>query len=147
MLKPAALSAAALAAFQFIVADRALTTDQRATDMQVVSSDANARLLKLGFKKGVVIDLPKDVKEVLIADPDTVKVIVRTLRRVYVIGASVGRTNIFFYDDGGQEIIALDVSVSESGQPQAPEPEKVQRRAHRDPLSRHFLGALSLSDE
>ena len=74
--------------------------------LQVVSSDANARFLELGFNKSVAIDLPRDVREVLVADPKTVTVVVRTMRRVYITGAVMGNTNVFFYDDDGRQIAA-----------------------------------------
>jgi pilus assembly protein CpaC len=65
----------------------------------------------------VVIDLPVNINEVLIADPAMVTVIVRTTRRVYFTGVALGKTNIFFFGDGGGQIAALDVSVSEFVQP------------------------------
>jgi Flp pilus assembly secretin CpaC len=116
MLKLAALFATAIAALQCVVAERALIVEPRVAATRVISSDANARLLKLGFNNAVAIDLPMDVKEMLIADPQTVRVILRTARRVYIVGAAVGRTNIFFYTDDGRQVVALDVSVSETPQ-------------------------------
>jgi Flp pilus assembly secretin CpaC len=56
----------------------------------VISSDADTRLLNLGFNKAVAIDLPTDIKDVLVADSQTVKVVVRTFRRVYIVGTAVG---------------------------------------------------------
>src|SRR6185312_11519234 len=95
----------------------ALKMDRHGADMRVVSSDANARQLKLGYKKAVVVDLPIDIKEVLVADPATVTVIIRTTRRVYITGVGFGKTNIFFFGHDGRQIAALAVSVSEFAQP------------------------------
>ena len=53
----------------------------------------------------------------LVADRKTVTVVVRTMRRVYIVGAVLGNTNVFFYDDDGREIAALDVCVSEYRHP------------------------------
>ncbi len=116
MLKNTFILAAIIAAVGFI-AGRALPVQQYIADMHVVSSDANARFLELGFNKAVAIDLPRDVKEVLVADPKTVTVVVRTMRRVYITGAVLGNTNVFFYDDDGRQIAALDVCVSEYHHP------------------------------
>ena len=113
MLRTTLILAAITAAVGFVVADRALPLQQ----LQVVSSDANARFLELGFNKAVAIDLPRDVREVLVADRKTVTVVVRTMRRVYIVGAVLGNTNVFFYDDDGREIAALDVCVSEYRHP------------------------------
>ena len=108
MLKNTFILAAIIAAVGFI-AGRALPVQQYIADMHVVSSDANARFLELGFNKAVAIDLSRDVKEVLVADPKTVTVVVRTMRRLYITGAVLGNTNVFFYDDDGRQIAALDV--------------------------------------
>ena len=65
MLKTTLILAAIIAAVGFVLGDRPLLVQQ----LQVVSSDANARFLELGFNKSVAIDLPRDVREVLVADP------------------------------------------------------------------------------
>jgi hypothetical protein len=39
-----------------------------ADEMRVSSSDANARFMVLGVSKSVVIDLPTDLRDVLVAD-------------------------------------------------------------------------------
>lgn len=91
----AAITAAAMAASQVLAAEPALKIDQHVADLRIVSSDANSNQLKLGFKKAVVIDLSADVRDVLVADPETVKVILRTTRRVYIVGAALGKTNVF----------------------------------------------------
>jgi len=89
----AAISGLAMAALQVFAAEPAPTIGQHCTDMRIVSSEANARQVKLGYKKAVVIDLPVDIKEVLVADPATVTVLVRTMRRVYITGVALGKTN------------------------------------------------------
>jgi Flp pilus assembly secretin CpaC len=40
-------------------------------------------------------------------------VVVRTMRRIYIVGAVLGNTNVLFYDDDGGQIAALDVCVSD----------------------------------
>jgi pilus assembly protein CpaC len=119
MLKLAASLAIAFAVFQSALAERASKNDAPVPEMRVISSDANARLLTLGLNKAMAIDLPADIKEVLVADSQTVRVVVRTVRRFYIVGATLGRTNIFFYGDDNHQVLALDVSVS----PQLPLPE------------------------
>ena len=133
----AAISAAAMTALQVLAAERALTIDRRVAEMRIVSSDATANQLKLGFKKAVVIDLSADIKDVLVADPGTVKVILRTTRRVYIIGAALGKTNIFFFDDDGRQIVALDVWVSEIVERTSDLGESF-RQQQRDPVSTLF---------
>ena len=71
----------------------------------------NARSLSLGIGKSVVIDLPRDIKDVLVADPKIANAVIRSAQRAYIIGAAVGQTNIVFFDSAGQQIAAYDIAV------------------------------------
>jgi Flp pilus assembly secretin CpaC len=104
---------AAITAISFVVANRTLPVPQ----LRIISSDTKARFLEVHINKAVTIDLPRDVKEVLVGDAKTVTVVVRTMRRIYIVGAVLGNTNVFFYDDDGGQIAALDVCVSDYHRP------------------------------
>ena len=85
------------------------------TGMQVIkvaASEATSRFVPLGIGKSVAIDLPRDVKDVLVADPKTANAVVRSSRRVYIIGVEVGQTNIFFFDAEGKQIAGFDIAVT-----------------------------------
>jgi pilus assembly protein CpaC len=71
----------------------------------------NARFLSLGVGKSIVIDLPREVKDVLVADPKIANAVVRSTQRAYIIGAAVGQTNIIFFDSAGAQIAAYDIAV------------------------------------
>jgi pilus assembly protein CpaC len=92
-----------------------IASDYRATApaMAPVSADGqmNARFLALGIGKSIVIDLPRDIKDVLVADPKIANAVVRSAQRAYIIGAAVGQTNIVFFDSAGQQIAAYDIAV------------------------------------
>ena len=64
--------------------------DARAPAIQVAASEAGSRFVPLGIGKSVVIDLPRDIKDVLVADPKIANAVVRSSRRVYLIGSAVG---------------------------------------------------------
>ncbi|HEX5232120.1 MAG TPA: type II and III secretion system protein family protein [Bradyrhizobium sp.] len=91
-----------------------LAADYRAAAAAVpVAADGqmNARFLALGVGKSIVIDLPRDIKDVLVADPKIANAVVRSAQRAYIIGAAVGQTNIVFFDAAGQQIAAYDIAV------------------------------------
>ncbi|UHS55435.1 type II and III secretion system protein family protein [Agrobacterium vaccinii] len=67
--------------------------------------------LKLGLNKALVIDLPQDAHDILVADPSMADAVTRSSRRIYLFGKSVGQTNIFIFGDQGQEIVSLDLEV------------------------------------
>jgi pilus assembly protein CpaC len=80
--------------------------------IQVAASEATSRFVPLGIGKSVAIDLPRDIKDVLVADPKVANAVVRTARRVYIIGVEVGQTNIFFFDADGHQIAGFDIAVT-----------------------------------
>ena len=82
------------------------------TPIQVVGSDSGSRFVQLGIGKSVVIDLPRDIKDVLVAEPKFANAVVRSTRRAYLIGVAVGQTNIYFFDAEGKQIAGFDVAVT-----------------------------------
>jgi len=80
--------------------------------VQVAASEATSRFIPLGIGKSVAIDLPADIKDVLVADPTVANAVVRTSRRVYMIGVKIGQTNIFFFDASGKQIAGFDIAVT-----------------------------------
>ena len=71
-------------------ADRASTASQR---------------IKLGLNKSVVIDLPADAYDILVANPAVADAVTRTSRRIYLFGKAVGETNIFVFGPNGEQIV------------------------------------------
>jgi len=69
------------------------------------------RFLALGIGKSVIIDLPRDIKDVLVADPKIANAVVRSPQRAYIIGETVGQTNVVFFDSDGQQVAAYDIAV------------------------------------
>ena len=78
----------------------------------IVVSGQKTRFLSLGVGKSVIIDLPRDIKDMLVADPKVANAIVHSAQRAYIIGAAVGQTNVVFFDSDGQQIAAYDIAVT-----------------------------------
>jgi pilus assembly protein CpaC len=89
----------------------AVASDYRPVAPVAAEGQMNARFLSLGIGKSIVIDLPRDIKDVLVADPKIANAVVRSAQRAYIIGAAVGQTNIVFFDSAGQQIAAYDIAV------------------------------------
>ncbi|MGE7370181.1 type II and III secretion system protein family protein [Neorhizobium sp. NPDC001467] len=69
------------------------------------------RRLKVGLNKAVVVDLPKDAHDILVADPSIADAVTRTSRRIYLFGKKVGQTNIFIFGPNGEEVVSLDLEI------------------------------------
>src|SRR3954465_7522634 len=112
-LKRAALGMAVLAAsFAAAFAAEPVGVPAQSGSIQVVGSDSSSRFVQLGIGKSVVIDLPRDIKDVLVAEPKFANAVVRSTRRAYLIGVAVGQTNIYFFDAEGRQIAGFDVAVT-----------------------------------
>ena len=79
--------------------------------LQIAASDASSHSVALGVSKSLVIDLPRDIRDVLVADPTIANVVVRSSRRAYIIGIKQGQTSVFIFDAQGKQIASLDLAV------------------------------------
>ncbi|WP_245258601.1 type II and III secretion system protein family protein [Methylopila sp. M107] len=68
--------------------------------------------VQLGIGKSYVVSLPRDAKEVFVADPAIANAVVRSARKAYLIGAAPGQTDVKFLDADGLEIASYEVAVS-----------------------------------
>src|ERR1700709_1863930 len=107
-----ALSFTAVTALTLNPALTPVVAADRAPVPVAADGQMNARFLSLGIGKSIVIDLPRDIKDVLVADPKIANAVVRSSQRAYIIGAAVGQTNIVFFDSSGQQIAAYDIAVT-----------------------------------
>src|SRR5690349_8461193 len=78
----------------------------------LVSEPASSdRTVELTTTKALNIDLPRDARDVLIADPLVADIVIKSPRRAYVIGLKAGDTNAFFLDEEGNRILQMDIRV------------------------------------
>jgi pilus assembly protein CpaC len=70
-----------------------------------------SRQILLPLHKAAIIELPEDSRDVLVSSPDIVDAVVRTPRRIYVVGLKVGQSNAFFFNAGGKQLLNLEIVV------------------------------------
>jgi pilus assembly protein CpaC len=93
------------------VAGDALPTEPSLQSMQIAASDVGSHSVQLGVSKSLVIDFPRDIKDVLISDPKVANAVIRSARRAYLIGTHPGQTNVFFFDAQGKQLAGFDLAV------------------------------------
>ena len=69
------------------------------------------RHISMGVGKSEIIDLPQDAAEIFVADPTVANAVVRSPRKLYVIGVAAGQTSVFALDQQGRKIAALELSI------------------------------------
>lgn len=107
---PVRKAALALALAASVSATAPIMGVAQAAEGVVTVSGAHERV-KLGLNKSLVVDLPSDAYDILVANPAVADAITRTARRIYLFGKQVGETNIFVFGANGQQIASLDIAV------------------------------------
>lgn len=90
----------------------------------VAQADANKNYVKIsanaigksqrvsvGLNKSLVIDLPEEAYDILVANPGVADAVTRTSKRIYIFAKQVGETNIFIFDRAGRQLISLDLVI------------------------------------
>ena len=67
--------------------------------------------ITLGRNKSMLIELPRDLRDVIVSSPDTVDAVVQSSNRVYLIGKRTGQANVFLFDSNGDQILTLEIVV------------------------------------
>jgi len=80
-------------------------------NIQNPGQSVNSRSIVLPYSKSTVIELPQDMMDVIVSNPDIVESVIHTSHRAVLIGKKPGQTNAYFYGHGGQELLSLDIRV------------------------------------
>ena len=69
--------------------------------------------ISLGLDKAIVLELPSDASDILVANPEVADAISKSNRRIYLFGKDIGSTNIFVFGKNGEQIANLDLQVEQ----------------------------------
>ena len=75
------------------------------------SAIGKSQTVKVGLNKSIVIDLPADAHDILVASPGVADAITRTSRRIYIFARQIGSTNIFIFDSAGRQLLSIDLLI------------------------------------
>lgn len=71
-----------------------------------------ARKISIGLDKSMLIELPVDMQNVLVSNPEVIDAVVQTSRQIYLLGKDSGDANAFVFGPDGQKLLMLEVSVA-----------------------------------
>lgn len=83
-----------------------------AADQLQSLAEVEGRVVNLGLNKSMVIDTDEDVKDVLVSSPGVADAVVRSSRRVFLIGVAPGEANVFLFGEGGRQLAQFELVVS-----------------------------------
>jgi pilus assembly protein CpaC len=79
----------------------------------MLTADQGAATLDLARGKSAIIELPNDVRDLLVTNPAIADAVLRDKRRIYVVGLAEGATDAAFFDAAGRRILSLNIRVSQ----------------------------------
>jgi pilus assembly protein CpaC len=107
-----ALAAACLALAGVVAPSLASADQQHRSYLRVGETGSGAaRQMTLGLNKSMIIELPREVREVMVSNPDKIDAVLQTSTRAYLIGKAAGEANIIFVDKDGRQVVSLEVTV------------------------------------
>ncbi|HEY8033259.1 MAG TPA: type II and III secretion system protein family protein [Methylocella sp.] len=110
MKRPFAILAAGIMASLSIMTGICVVHAQETTEVRQGGRVAPQRLsMEVGVSR--IIDLPRDAAEVFVANPRVANAVVRSPRKLYVIGMDTGQTSVVALDQQGNEIGHLELSI------------------------------------
>jgi pilus assembly protein CpaC len=77
-------------------------------------SSGSTQLLALPVGRSAVVDLPVDARDVLVTNPAVATAVLRTPRRIYVMGLKAGSTDAMFFDAAGRRLLSLNIRVDQN---------------------------------
>jgi pilus assembly protein CpaC len=70
------------------------------------------RKVSIGVDKSMLVEVPTDLTNVLVSNPEVMDAVVQTSRQVYLLAKDVGEANAFFIGPDGQKVLFLEVTVA-----------------------------------
>lgn len=70
------------------------------------------RRITIGVDKSMLIELPVDLENVLVSNPEVVNAVVKSQRQVYLLAKDQGEANAFFMGANGQKVLLLEIVVA-----------------------------------
>ncbi len=104
------LAAGALAG-ALVAAGPATTAFAQRAGIESASSALFARRITLGVGRTIIVDLPADASEIVVGDPKVANAVVRSTRKLYVMGVGTGQTTILALDRSGRQIANIEMNV------------------------------------
>ncbi|MGL4495421.1 MAG: type II and III secretion system protein family protein [Beijerinckiaceae bacterium] len=79
--------------------------------MRAENATVLSKKVELGIGKSFILELPRDAREVFVANPKVANAVVRSARKLFVIGVADGHTSLFALDAEGRQIAQLEIVI------------------------------------
>ena len=81
--------------------------------VDLAGQNAGSQSLSIPRGKSAIIELPVDARDVLVTNPQVADAVLRSPRRIYIVGVASGQTDAAFFDAAGRRILGLSIRVDQ----------------------------------
>ena len=67
--------------------------------------------MKIGLGKSVLIEFPRDIRDVMVSNPSAVDAVVLSSNRVFLLARKIGEANAFFFDTAGEQFATMELYI------------------------------------
>ncbi|WP_297512868.1 type II and III secretion system protein family protein [uncultured Caulobacter sp.] len=78
-----------------------------------LTADQDTATLELAKGKSAIVELPSEVRDLLVTNPQTADAVLRDKRRIYIVALAEGTTDAAFFDAAGRRILTLNIRVTQ----------------------------------
>src|SRR5437660_6611067 len=100
----------AAAGMLFVALPPAPSLGQQA-GIETAQSATFARRFTMGVGRSIIIDLPRDAAEIVVANPAVANAVVRSPRKIFILATGAGQTTIFALDQEGRQIANIELTI------------------------------------
>ncbi|WP_310538657.1 type II and III secretion system protein family protein [Phenylobacterium sp.] len=94
-------------------AQSGLTTGGAVVRVDLSQTGGAVQSLSVPVGKSAIVELPVDARDVLVTNPNVAEAMLRTPRRIFILGIKQGQTDAVFFDGSGRRILSLDLRVDQ----------------------------------
>jgi len=69
------------------------------------------KYIDLPVNKAAILRLPRPSRDVVVANPELMDIVVRSSQELYLFAKKPGQTNAFIFDNAGKQIVNLEINV------------------------------------
>jgi pilus assembly protein CpaC len=112
-----AVSLPALFASSSVLAGEKIDPDTVHTGSMKIGFDEPLPVRKnvlIGANKTMMIEVPRDLRDVVVSNPEMLDAVVQTSNRVFLVAKKIaGESNVFLFDENGEQIAQIEVRIEE----------------------------------
>ena len=93
------------------------STHQSVVQIRAGEAMPQTRAITVGRNKSVLVELPREMRDVVVSNPEIMDAVVQSANRVYLIGKKNGQSNAFFFGPDGEQMLVLEVLIEQDTSP------------------------------